>query len=85
MLGSEYETYIVHVGSVSSNASPSSSPLDVHLSRRPQISDLVVEEVSTKIPANYLDFVDIFSPDLASEVFKHTGTNDHVIKLVNGQ
>ena len=25
----EYETYIVHVGSVSSVASPSSSPLDV--------------------------------------------------------
>ena len=35
-LDPEYETYVVHVGSVSSDASPSSSPLDVHPTRRPQ-------------------------------------------------
>ena len=34
-LDPEHETYVVHVGSVNSNALPSSSPLDVYLSQRP--------------------------------------------------
>ena len=38
-----------------------------------------------KVPAKYLDFADIFSADLASELPKHTGINDHAIKLVNSQ
>ena len=80
----ESETFVVHVASLSSNASPSSSPLDVHPSRRPQISGLITEEAFTKVPAKYLDFADVFSPDLASELPEHTGINDHAIKLVNG-
>ena len=59
-LDSEHETYIVHV------ASPGSLPLNVHPSRRPQISGLIAEEAPTKVPAKYLDFADVFSPDLAS-------------------
>ena len=35
--------------------------------------------VSTK----YADFVDVFSPDLASKLLKHTGINDYAIRLVN--
>ena len=34
-LDPEYETYVVHVGSVSSDASPSSSPLNIHPTCRP--------------------------------------------------
>ena len=87
-LDPEHKTYIVHVGSVSSDASPSSSAsqleLDVHPSRRPQISGLIAEEAPTKVPAEYSDFADVFSPDLASELPEHTGINDHAIKLVDG-
>ena len=36
-----------------------------------------------KVP-KYLDFANIFSRDLASELPKHTGINDHAIKLVDG-
>ena len=81
----ESETFIVHVASLSSNASPSSSPLDVHSFRKPQISGFNDEEAFTKIPAKYSDFADVFSPDLASELLKHTGINNHAIKLVEGQ
>ena len=58
---------------------------NVYPSRRPQISGLIAKEAPTKVPAEYLDFADVFSPDLASELPKHTGINDHAIELVNGQ
>ena len=85
MLKPEHETYVVHVGSVSSDVSPSSSPLDIYPLRKPQISGLIAEEAFTKVPAKYSDFADVFSLDLASELPKHTGINDHAIELVNGQ
>ena len=86
-LDPESETFVVHVTLLSSNASPSSSPLElnVHLSRRPQVSGLIAEEASRKVSAEYLDFADVFSSDLASELPEHTRINDHAIKLVDGQ
>ena len=79
----EHDTYVVHVGSASSIASPNSSPLDIHPSRRPQIASLIAEEAPTKILNEYVDFA--FFPDLISKLPEHTGINDHAIKLVNGQ
>ena len=86
-LDPKHETYIVHVALLSSTslASLGSPPLDVHPSRRPQISGLIVEKALTKVPTEYLNFADVFSPDLASELPEHTGINDHAIKLVEGQ
>ena len=86
-LDPEHETYVIHVGSVRSNVSPSFFPLklNVYSSRRPQVSGLIAEEAPTKVPAEYLDFADVFSPDLASELPEHTGINDHAIELVDGQ
>ena len=81
VLDPEHKTYVVYIGLVSSNTSPSSFLLDVHLSRRPQIFGLIAK----KVLAKYLDFADIFSPDLASKLLKHTGINNHVMELVNGQ
>ena len=81
----DHETYIVYVGSVSSDESPSSSPLDVHPFRRPQISGLIAEEALTKVPAKYSDFADVFSADLVSKLPEHTGINNHAIELVEGQ
>ena len=86
-LNPEYETYVVHVGSVRSNASPSFFIFEpnVYPSCRPQVSGLIAEETPTKIPAKYSDFEDVISPDLASELPEHTGINNHAIKLINGQ
>ena len=39
----------------------------VHLSRKPQRAGLIAEEASTMIPAEYSDFLNVFSSDLASE------------------
>ena len=48
------------------------------------MSDLIAEEALTKVLAEYLDFADIFSSDLAFELPEHIEINDHAIKLVNG-
>ena len=82
-LNPEYETYIVHVTSLSFALLVAS--LDVYPSQRSQISGLIVEEALTKVSAEYSDFADVFSPDLASELPEHTGINNHAIELVEGQ
>ena len=81
----ESETFVVYVASLSSDASPSSSLLNVHPSRRLQISGLIAKEAPTKVTTEYSNFADVFSPDLASELSKHIGINDHAIELVKGQ
>ena len=85
-LNLEHETYVVHVTSFSSTplTSLKSTPLDVHPSWRPQISGLIAENASTKIFAKYLDFADVFSPDLTFELPQQSGINDHAIELVKG-
>ena len=74
-----FETFVIYVVSLNS------TPLNVHLSHRLQISGLIAEEVPTKIFAEYLDFTDIFSLNLAFKLCKHTRINDHAIKLVDSQ
>ena len=87
-LDPEHKTYIVHVVSFSSIplvVSLGSIPLDVHPFWRPQISGLIAEEASTKIPDKYANFADIFFLDLASKLPEHTGINNHTIKPVDNQ
>ena len=85
-LNPEHETYVVHIVSLSSTPLPffGSTLLDVHPSRRPQISGLIAKEVSTKISAKYSEFAEVFSSNLASELFEHTRINNYAIKLVDG-
>ena len=78
MLDQGSETFVIHVVSLSSDASPSSSPLDVD-----PIAGLIAKEAPTKVFVEYADFA--FSPDLTSELSEHTGINDHAIELVDGQ
>ena len=78
-LNPEYKTYVVYVIFLSS------TPLNVHLPQRPQISGLNAKKATTKIPNEYADFVNVFSPDLASKFSKYTRINNNAIKLVNGQ
>ena len=84
-LDPESETFVVHVASLSSDALPNSSPLNVHPSCRPQVPGLIAKEAPTKVHAEYSDFADVFSPDLASKLPEHTGINHHAIELVDGQ
>ena len=79
-LDPESEIFVVHVASLSFDASPGFSPLNVN-----PIAGLIAEEALMKIPDEYVDFANVLSPDLASELPEHTGINDHAIELVNGQ
>ena len=87
-LDPKYETYIIHIASFSSTplvAFLDSTPLNIYPSWRSQISGLVAEKISIKVLNKYLDFADIFFPNLASKLPEHTGINDYTIKLVNSQ
>ena len=78
-LDPEHETFIVQVASLNS------TPLDIHPFCRPWISSLIAKETPIKVSDEYVDFADIFSPDLPFKLFKHTGINNNAIKLIDGQ
>lgn len=82
-LDPEYETFIVHVRLVSSVPLLNSSPLDVHLSCKPQITGLITKKAPTKVSAEYLDFVNVFSPNLAFELPEYIEINNYKIELVD--
>ena len=89
-LDPKHEIFVVHIASLNSTTlvvSLGSIPLNanVHSFRRLQISRLIAEEALTKVSTKYLDFADVFSPDLASKLLKHIRINDHAIELVDGQ
>ena len=90
-LDPESETVIIYVISLSSDGLPSSFPLklNVHPFRRFQVFSLIVEKALIKVSAKYLDFADVFFPDLVSKRPKYNAINDHTIeltiKLDNGQ
>ena len=46
---------------------------------------MIVKEASTKVPAEYSNFADVFFPDLASKLTEHTKINDHAIEQVDSQ
>ena len=43
---------------------------------------MIAKEALTKVSIEYVDFADVFSPNL-SKLLEHTGINDHAIKLVD--
>ncbi len=55
----------------------------MHPSRRAQIAHLKADKASSKVPNEYADFIDVFSPKLATEPPEHTGINDYAIELVD--
>ena len=78
-----HETFVVHIASFESPSSTQEG--DVYSFCRAQISALVANEASTSIPTEYSDFANVFSPELASELPKHTRINDHAIELVDNR
>ena len=83
VLDPEHETLVVQVASLNSTLLVAS--LNVYPFRKLQISGLIVREAPTKISAKYLDFADVFSPDLVSKFPKHTGINNDPIEPVDIQ
>ena len=83
----KHKIFIVHVAFPSFVVSFSSTLLNTNIYpfRKSQIVDLIAKKAFTKILTKYTDFANVFSPDLAFKLFKHTRINNHVIKLVNNQ
>ena len=75
-LDKDDETFVVHIVALSVGSK-------VHLSWQAQIASLDVKEVT--IPAEYLDYTNVFFPDSAAELSKYTGINDHPINLINNK
>ena len=55
----------------------------IHPSLRPQRASLITKEAPTKVSIEYADFIDVFSPDLTSELPEHIKTKDCAIELVD--
>ena len=78
VLDLKYKTFVIHIAALSINPGDKLYP-----SRRAQIAYLKVDNVRTKVPSEYADFVDVFSPKLAPKLPEHTGIHDHTIELVD--
>ncbi len=78
ILDLEHEDFIVHIAALSVDSGD-----EVHPSRRAQIAHLKADDVPNKVPCEYADFADVFSPKLAVELPEHTEINDHAIELVD--
>ncbi len=77
-LDPEHEAFVVHIAALSIDTGD-----EVHPSRRAQIAHLKANKALTKIPSEYADFADVFSPKLAVELPEHTRINDYAIELMD--
>ncbi len=77
-LDPKHEAFVDHVATLSVDMSDK-----MHPSRRVQIANVKVDEALTKVLSKYADFVDVFSPKLATKLPEHTEINDHAIKFVD--
>ena len=55
--------------------------MTMHPLRAAQIAVLKQDETSTKVPSEYANYADVFCFNLAMELLKNTGINEHDIKL----
>ncbi len=56
---------------------------EVHPLRKAQIVYLKMDEASTKVSSEYIDFEDIFSPKLAAKFSKYTRINNYTMELID--
>ena len=73
------ETFVVHVVALEA------LELAIHPSRAPMLAALQQDKAPTEIPSEYIDYADVFSPDLAMQLPENTGINEHAIELVEGK
>ena len=59
--------------------------LAVYPSRAPLLAALQQDKALTKIPLEYANYANVFSPDLAMELPENTSINKHAIKLSEGK
>ncbi len=77
---SEYQVFVVHIALLGVNSGNEVQPL-----RRAQIAHLKAEKTSSKVPREYVNFADVFSQKLATEILEYIGINNYAIELVNNR
>ena len=70
------ETFAVHLASIM-------KIMLIHPAKKVSIRALQVDRALTEVSAKYFDYINIFSSDLAMELFENTGMNEHAIELIN--
>ena len=80
-LDEESETFVVHVAALEAPL----AGMAIYSSQAAQISALIQNKAPTKVPPEYADYADVFSFDLAMELPKNTGINEHTIELQDGK
>ena len=78
-LNENFEIFVVH------GAAQEALELAIHPSRAPLLAVLQKNKALTKIPLEYVDYVDVFFLDLVMELSKNTGINEYTIKLIEGK
>lgn len=61
------------------------SALSIPPSRKVKVGLWLADKNSIKVPIKYSDYVDIFLPNLAIGLPKHTSIENHIIKLDEGK
>lgn len=71
------EIFVVYVTTLTSFSS------DVYLFQQIYIAILKIEEISIAIPNKYIDFADVFSPDLSAEFIEYIRINNYAINFID--
>ena len=78
-LDADSETFVVHV------AIRKQEEMPVHSERQVHVRALLFNKASTKVPAEYFDYSNVFSAEYIVELPENTGMNEHAIELEKGK
>ena len=81
ILDPKYETFVVHIVFLESFSNNQEN--NVYCSCRVQIAALIANEAPNSISTEYFDFINVFSPKIASKLLEYTIINNYTIKSVN--
>ena len=76
VLDKNSESFLIHITALEA------LELAIHPFRAPLLAILQQDKALTEIPSEYIDYVDVFSPDLVMQLPKNTGINKHIIELI---
>lgn len=79
-LNKECETFVVYVIALEALE----LAIATHSSRPPLLVAVRQGKASTEIPSEYTGYADVFFLDLAMELLKKAGINEHAIKPIEG-
>ena len=59
--------------------------MPMHSKKQAQVGALLFDKAPTKVPAEYSDYSNVFSPNNAAELSENTRMNEYAIKLEKGK